>query len=889
MDDAFSLDASASQSDVWGDTDREEPESDIDSRGDLWSLENLTATPADSFELRSWDVFPNPRTRRSGPGYLTEAGPRGFDAVLVHQATKSGLEDSGRVARSDAFIAALFQLGLGWNSVFFRFNEQSRKFEKHIADARISGISLPALDKLISEFLLCGTWVRKLKRFVAAVPSSESTEALASLARAIFVQLYSIEDQMAERFRHGPSLLETQLLFRRSGCLVRCLIGIVDGIPRCVTDAEVISTVFTKCDHFSHEFVWLADIFHEIMANVADPWLVRVAKWVGIRDASGKDGLNNDEIDGTPYQDHSPSDIAFNARSMPAFIQPELAQAIDESGKGLQLLRSSGHDHPLVEQTKTKTSLSLEWGLGWEDINRIQQKASEYESELRAEILKHSRAGATPQRTRGRKSDGDDGPCPNTTVSAIYQLSDDLDIQVDRSHAVGYQPAISSSKMYDLIARSPCVDLEKNLGAELPFGPPLISALSLSFAPVLSAQTRVINFSCLRLLFKDHKVRHHLQLQWRFQLLGDPSFLERLSVTLFDPHMQSSERKAGVARGGSSTGLRLGNRDTWPPASSELRLVLTGLLSECYVGYNKSPHSSPADNSVEGPIDLPGGLSFSIRELTGEELSKCKNPNSLEALDFLRLQYTSPPVLSEVITPESLHKYDRMFKHLLRLRRMLSVVHDLVRDPSRRSLRERNQPRRTIDQKFRSEALHFVQAVSDYCFEFAVGNTWHNFEATLSRIEKCIDAGDIDGTISHAKSLRRLREYHEDVLDQTLFALLLSKRHVQARQLLDDILRVILAFSFRSKTFKAAQRKGKGGPELDSSYEKSIRELFSMFRKQVCGLVRFLRSLDGTNSRRLKAQHQDLASWGSGKNAEADVNGIFNHLLIRLDMFGFYQ
>ena len=74
----------------------------------------------------------------------------------------------------------------------------------------------------------------------------------------------------------------------------------------------------------------------------------------------------------------------------------------------------------------------------------------------------------------------------------------------------------------------------------------------------------------------------HLGLQRSFHLLGDGVFVSRLTAALFDPEQASTERERGVMRSGTGMGLRLGSRGTWPPASSELRLALMGILGDCY-------------------------------------------------------------------------------------------------------------------------------------------------------------------------------------------------------------------------------------------------------------------------------------------------------------------
>ncbi|OJD15866.1 hypothetical protein AJ78_03919 [Emergomyces pasteurianus Ep9510] len=875
--------------------DPDETKEEIDIFTDVWASGEILNPITKGRFLKSWDTFPNHPVQQPNPLYLSEAGPRGFDAALGYQATISGFEDSGRVARTDIFIASLFQLGLGWNSIFFRFNEQSRVFEKDIKDARISGISLTATNGLIEEFLQCGTRVRKVRRFILETPSRiDLPTPLSSLACAASILLHSFEEHVYNCFKTSLSLLKTQMLFRRPACLLKVLVDIIEGAENATTDGAVISSVFTKCDHYSHEFIWLSTVLHELMTLVAESWLSLVESWIGLRpepqtllelNRNKKGFINTEKVHGQNGEriETKLVDYSFRPEAMPIFVPARYAETIFESGKSLRLLREFHPNHPLSANSGTSRSMNLvlECAFTWKDIDKIQQKANNYEAQLRAEILHYDELQLQEPSSLATRDNSIDNPVQNAhcPIDGVFSICD-MDDKNDTTKLLASHSSISTHKLHALLSESNCLNADEVPENGSLFGPPLDASVYLSFAPVISAQTRLINFSCLHLLFKGNKIKDHLQLQWRFQLLGDGVFSSRLSHILFDPEMHSGERKAGVARGGSSTGLRLGNRDTWPPASSELRLVLMGLLSESY--HDEKTHGRHAGTQARNR-ELPGGLSFAIRELSGEELVKCRNPNSIEALDFLRLQYHPPSVLEAIITPRSLRRYDTIFKRLLRQMRMLSVARGLIRDSTDRS--KLTDMRRTTTQKFRTEAHHFVQSVSDYSFHIAVGETWNKFEKTLIKIEKCIDKGDIDGTIDHAKSLHRLREYHEDVLDQILFALFMSKKHAQVKTLLDDIFGTILTFAPISKaaaTGTWVQRDGM------PPYDRVVRQLFSVFRKQVSGLVRFLRALDGAKSMRSTGKRKDLAIWGSDDRAGVDTDHVFEHLLLRLDMNGFY-
>jgi hypothetical protein len=674
-------------------------------------------------------------------------------------------------------------------------------------------------------------------------------------------------------------------------------VELIKAVETASSDAEAVSSVFTKGDGFAVQFHWLADILHEIMSRVARPWLSYVETWIGLKPESSTfveltgDGKSFVEIE---YIDRISSagvktrsvEYSYQPDMMPSFVPSIQAESIFESGKNLRLLKSLHHNHPLAREDVLYRAAapSLQCAASWEDIERTQNKVDEYENSLSTEILKYNRDGVGPRpgiSIDPREKDQVKGN--GLSIEGVFDLFDIEEGETD-CELLARGSTLSDDSLYKLFAESQCWDLDAIPASVSAFGPPLSSSIYVSLAPLLSSQARLTDFACLHLLFKEHKIRDHLILQWRFQLLGDGQFTSRLSHALFDPEMESGERKAGVARSGVSTGLRLGSRDTWPPASSELRLVLMGLLTDCHeVGVQPNiGKSTKGQSATTKEKELPGGLSFAIRELAGEDLVKCKNPNSVEALDFLRLQYNPPRVLEAIITARSLEKYDRLFKHLLRLTRMTSVVRGLVRDATQRQTRISNT--RSLTQRFRIEAQHFILALGDYSFQVGVGIPWKRFENTLMNVEDYIDRGDIDGAIGTAKSLHRLREHHEEILDQILFSLFLSKKHAQAGKLLEDIFRTILAFA----TLLQADGSTESKTALTSTQKKSIPQLHKTFRKQAGGFVRYLRELDGVNGSKSQAKHRNMSSWAGGSSSSVDATSVFDHLLLQLDMREYY-
>ncbi|KAL3449462.1 Spc98 family-domain-containing protein [Aspergillus insuetus] len=839
-----------------------------DSDGEIEQLWVIDAAAPPEKSLNSWEKYHARGFTEPRSAYLSESGSKGFDAALDDYSKQTSTGKTKSVVRNDIFFHSLFRLGLGWSSMLFRYNDRQQKFEKVIKDLRISGVSALALNGLMEEILQCGTNMQRIRSFIDRVPfKSAEPSVLSAFSTTASAIIYTLEKQLLSCAKHINSALQVRALFQQCGELVGALSNMVGIVERAGSEAQVISSVFKLAAHYSHIHGQMEDLFREIVFRVAGPWLDYVESWIGFRPetaasverlASGKSFvyLEKPEERGK-LQSQERLDYVYLPDQMPSFVPPDQAQLIFESGKSLRLLRRSHPNHPLARRAAEIPSLS---GAGtWAELERIQTKARDYEDRLRAEIRKYNSGGLSEEQGTAM-----DAPQSGDLPDAF----DLFDID-DARNVTGLlaSQSLEEEKLGQLMADYEDCTRERR-GDN--FAPEVTSSLYLSLAPLLSSQALLIDYSCLHLLFKEHKLRDHLTLQWRFQLLGDGYFTSRLSHSLFDPEMESSERKTGVVRSGVHTGLRLGSRDTWPPASSELRLVLMGVLNECY-GVEYADGSGNPEFGKEK--ELPGGLSFSIRELTEEEIVKCKNPNAIEALDFLRLQYKPSNVLEAIITQHSLRKYDRLFKQLLRFLRMVSVVKGLIRDSTART--SLSGDTRNILQKFRIDCQHFVLSLSDYCFQLGIGSTWQRFQDTLAKVETCLDRGDIDGTIEAAHSIPRLRAYHEETLDQMLFALFLSKRHAEVAKLIDDIFDVILKFA------PVSRMDGMHGVRHES--EPMIKRLYVVFRKQMSALVGYLRRLDGAKS--------DPRSRGrSGMTAaakEAPIN-VFDHLLVRLDMRKYY-
>jgi hypothetical protein len=430
------------------------------------------------------------------------------------------------------------------------------------------------------------------------------------------------------------------------------------------------------------------------------------------------------------------------------------------------------------------------------------------------------------------------------------------------------------------------------------FEPPLSITPLLSFSHIITAQSRVTNISCLHMFIHEHSLGAHLSLLRRFYLFGDSSFTYRLSRALFSLSADTTERRVGEARSGGIMGLKLGSRKNWPPASSELRLALMDVLTT-------SLSSSTGLHSANKTGDLPGGLSFAVREMNAKEMDNIMSVDSIQALDFLRLDYRPPAPLDAVITRSALRILDRIFTFLLRLLRMLYVVNQLWLDCGC-SFSAVSCPEASF---FALEARHFVSTLASYVRSTAIGTTWRRFEEKMEGITQ--------GRGNTGEGVEDVRRYFESTLERMAFATMCRRRQDQIMGILEECFGKVLRFARllreRNGKFTDAdtsdlkrrrrrrRRKSGGvkedggvGDEEEEGDDPDLAEIMKLrrsFRRRVGIFLRVCRGLserrvDGDGGKDVEGRRAVDAVFGTSYKEEANMLGM---LLVSLEVTGYYS
>ncbi|KAL2200403.1 Spc98 family-domain-containing protein [Corynascus similis CBS 632.67] len=878
---------------------------------DLWlSNDNDSARP--SF-VRTWESFEEHEQERGPPLFISEAGPNAFDALL---ASNQGAGDVPDISDAAPYCACLRNLALGRSSVLFTWDSGKKSFVKTAPYLRISGLSLDSVKAIDNLCLDCGNSARQLQLFAEGAYSAASTPTQVALARVVGCLVAVVRSELSNNSRAVKSILQLKFVVQPAQSVLSYFKNLVKKLAQQNSDEALLSCLFQEAQASEYREILLKEATREVLRIVSKPWTDFVEEWIGVKPEGGipvdKTGpgkgfvrvADRTWIDDQGYELEE-ADYFLEEDRVPTFVPGNMAQSIFETGRNLRFLREHHPEHPLSRPDVISSALPprMEWQFDWEAVSKLEAKVNQYRNAVSRVVgggLPGTHGAAAPSRANKRKYDAaeleyfgrDEAEVQAKILASIRQLNQPLQDPEPQDEL--------GQLLQDHLYRTPGGQSHSDH-----LSPHWALVPLLSFGPIVEAHSNLINQECMKLLFSSHHLRTHLDLLKQYFLLSNGVLVSRLTHALFDPDLSTAERRSGVALGSGTMGLRLGGRQTWPPASSELRLALMGVLSECYESVTTT--SAPRNSSP----NLPGDLSFAVRNLSPQEIDRCMDPHSLEALDFLRLSYKPPRALRPVITPTILSKYDRIFKLLLRVLRMLYVANYNLSHHHRHynNLEEDN-----LSRRFRIEARHFVHQVAAYFFDVGIGEPWARFEQWLDAVHAHVlqqteltsaarghDPSTVPGVASETEAKEGmvsstragakttssspdvLRERQEHALDEIMGALLLRKRQAPVMGLLEETFGIVLRFArVTMKTMGVGIHHGKEGGEG----EETVKELYRLFRKKV---EVFITVLKGLGEKMAVSSSSAVATGTNGGRGLGKGDGAcIEQLLLRLDMAGFY-
>jgi hypothetical protein len=781
---------------------------------DIWNFAPDADLKETVAKARTWEQFRN-EVFKERQIYLSEAPPAIWDAVWTDSPNHNQDSSSSTnisVIQTLYILRGLFDLSLGLNSTLFMFDESGKACcrKKNLS---MSGLTVELTNSLVQKFGSLGQDFRLIDAFVKDIyGDSDATPSRIAAADAVRRVAFFTKNIAAERALYVQSVLQLQTVFSRPTLILQKLRRLLNELRNLFIDQEIVNHVFAFSQKHESKDQWFLPITIHILKVVSGPSLDSMSHCMGLKVSRSKSHEleqtlhlllatgNNAEFKTTLYH------------ALPNLFLDEQKESVVHIAQSLKLLEEYKTSHVLnANNNSIAKPPKLEILFSWVDIERIQQKANNYESNIRAMLKGNSGILEAANSTLEDAvfDEHKTNPYGSNEKQIAQNISESLNLLNDMSSlTITSNDGLERSVSEVLFGHHQKQDHATLL-------PPVSILASESFTPIIAAQSRLVNFACLEMLFKDHNLLHHLDVQYEFQLLGSGIFSSRLSQALFSPDLSSAERKKGRHRMGV-LGLRLGSRSTWPPASAELRLALMGILADCY-------HGSFQDSAIHGD-ELPGNLSFSIRNLSESEIEACTNPNSLQALDFLRLQYRPSKALGSIITESTLEKYDRIFRFLLRLNRVSFTVSNFW-------MQRRNETRASskLVDRFNIEANHFLKCLALYSHS-CISSTWASFRRILDSLNRRLDASNAIDSLGEHDGISQLSQLHESALDKILFDLLLKKRQEKVMDILEDILTHIIQST-------VTDADGNFGAGID------LEDLFREFRKKTSLFIAVCRGL----------------------------------------------
>ena len=540
-----SLDASSVSDYATADEDSQEHESrhvatNFDNSEDVWTLP-VVADGHRQPVLTSWDHFLAENHSEPSSAYLSQAGASVFDA-LVQTLSKT----PARQLRPDKFLDALYELALGRSSVLFAWDAQMFAFIKKVESATVTGFTPEIIAKVVEDVSSTGTIINTLHRRQQRGSTSSSVNAFYATLRSC---LAAIEAYMERQRPEIVSILSLQHIYGQPQVLLRILDSVRDTIQCSRSEADMLSRLLDDCRRLSLRYPQFTDTLNQILATIFAPVLTRIAAEIGL--------INFAE--------------SLNRTASPAlhlFEASDLRQVANETHQTLNLLRAIAPGRAVaLDRFNDHNALNL--AFSWGAVNELQIAAIRYEAAAKVRLLRQP-SGAIPR----HPSADDQTPLQMEAFAGVPPVGYQ---ETENGNLLRLDASSSELLPVDHLQHVVLACLQSDTASNSMLAVPLEEVLELSISPSLFAQHRLLSYSVLDLLFSEFHLQSHLHLLRQVPLLGDGVFATRLSMALFDDELASGE---GQRRTGATTGLRLQTRASWPPASSELRLVLMGILND---------------------------------------------------------------------------------------------------------------------------------------------------------------------------------------------------------------------------------------------------------------------------------------------------------------------
>ncbi|KAJ7352355.1 gamma-tubulin complex, DGRIP91/SPC98 component protein [Mycena albidolilacea] len=798
-------------------------------------------------EILSWDALrPNYSGHPVPNPFISEQDKLVFAAARYY--VQPRLNDPGievKYVTQHELLTALKMTVLGTSSPLHTWDPVSETFVQIVAEKGTRGILLvDDKDEVVSKswisgFLTIGTLMRRLEILLASLGSRFAKEGptIHAFTHALSTILSFVRESLARCSpREGQLSITLSAVWNEYEPYQDILVSLAALCGRAeqksprdyvMLDPAPINLLSLLYDHLhSHmeqqsptmvtavsAFILTSasrEYFQQLSRSVGfggDSSVKKPARVVGEQDQYALD-VSDDGIEERPDEVDSIID------SFPTFFPPNVVNVLPAAQKSLILLRAAEPDHPLLRAPPAHCI--VQWFWAWDEVEAA---------------WNHRDERPAPKQPARRLEDSPvDGNEPGLAQFRIFDL--------EPGGHFGHTLLDDKHTPTPISALQNFIDtFPKSLH---PITPTLSHLTSLVFERLVQ-HASTLSSTLLSLFMSPAaplQFRPHMELLHSYLLLAAPSFRSRLAAALFSDSQgydadeaipvsvrtigarrKAPEKRDRVHRWPVGLSFALLERETWPPVGADLSFFLRTVIVDSFeVPAERRLAEAEGDGapSIRETfwVEAERRLGFAIRDLpTGPGHDQWLNPLSIEALDFLYMDYKPPHPLDILITPEILSKYQRMFTYLLRIIRVehaLAAVFRMCR-PAARPLFPTFTPSNKLLLHFRFIAHAFVSTLSEYILDTAIGGNFDPFLASLSLSQPAYDGHSLGFSDVFA-----LAKAHSALMDDVLSACLLRSSQRAAGDLLRQALELVLEFAVlvgerktgRLEEYEAAPRLG---------------------------------------------------------------------------------
>ncbi|QRW21459.1 SPC97/SPC98 domain-containing protein [Rhizoctonia solani] len=860
-----------------------------DDEPDVWTVKASEGIAKNS--TFSWDAPVKGLPTRSA--FLSEQSAKVFVAARFHVQPRL-ISDGDAVRRfiSPAdLLSSLRTTLLGGTSQLFSWDERDAQHTVRVENNEfgqtilvLGELSEETTSSLIAPLLEIGTLIRRIENTVLELRRPSTAAASRALAYSLQSIISLIQSELTTRL---PETLTMASLSRLSTSFndLRFELTTLAELCHCPLNesppfAELPSTQTSLLDH-----LFLA-LDHAISHSAPYRTSAMIAYLLVTSSQDFNDSLA--VTIGLVLRSSRPAKslVSGHKIDLPSFFSERSKLVLGSAARALDILRRADPEHPLCR---------TDWawkgpGWGWfdKDLHAVDALTQKHILNVRKTL--NGLYGAAYAITSPVESEDNENETHSITskdgISPSSEPTETTTSVPSPSEPVRvYKPEIATFSVFDQPPGShipaPIKDISvaqfiSNGPRVLPLSAPTLPLLlDVSLLALPLAHSRLISSALFRVFTGRLAFKAHLKVLRGFLLGDDAKFWSRLRglylkrrvylMSALQDNMadERAEREGRSREWGVGLAVGLSDREgagTWPPGGAELGLRLRHVIDDTLgVGWGIASTSDSDDEESEtarerGPErivlkETPWRLGFILRDLEEESpegRARWLNPNAIEALDFLCLDYKPPDPIDAIITLDIRHKMHRIFTFLLRLLRVETVTRILFNT----IFQEEGLDSPPVLLMARFKIQSFISSLIGYVKDMAIGFHWDSFLAKLDEIER-EDESKSESTLPRdlkkermASDIFAVHSHLSNTMDQILESCLLRARQRAVGNALKECMEAVLVLG----KLVGDRCRQHSSSFQDETYEKqfvlNVAKVLRRFDRLHNALIAALRALD---------------------------------------------